>query len=526
MLKYKTHHQADYRFDRDAHHELAIKAATEGSILLKNEDDILPIKKDSRIALIGEFAKLPRYQGAGSSLVNPLKLDNAYDQAATLAHQPSVTYARGYDVNSDEPDRDLIAEACRTAASADVVVIMAGLTDAYESEGFDRSHMRMPPAQDELIRQVAKVNPNVVVVLCNGSPIEMPWLSEVKAVLEVYLSGQGGGSALWRLLYGEANPCGKLAETFPVKLEDCSASHCFPMGPTGVEYRESIYVGYRFYDKAGADVSFPFGHGLSYTRFEYSDLKLDSDKITDSDNLSFTFKIRNTGKTSGKEIAQVYIRDVESTIFRPDKELKEFVKVLLDPGEEQEIRLTLNKRAFAYYNVNIKDWQVESGDFEILVGASSRDIKLSARVNVVSSIAFDESDNKRNNDLKGYYTLSPNWKIGKDEFERLYGKPVIHRPVCKKGSYNQNSTLDEIRGVFAGRMLYRFVMANVNKVMRDIDEKTRLMIIHSIKEMPLRQLTLNSGGKIGKRMIDGYLLIFNGKFFKGLAKILFREKLN
>lgn len=522
ILQYKANRADGYRFDREAHHQLAIKAACEGAVLLKNEDGILPLKKRARIALIGEFAKHPRYQGAGSSLVNPWRLDNAYDQAMKLPNHSDIIYARGYDILSDEPDRQLIDEACNAARTADVAVILAGLTDDYESEGFDRTHMRMPPAHNLLIEEVARANPNVVVVLCNGAPVEMPWIKSAKAVLELYLSGQGGGTALWRLLYGEANPCGKLAETFPEKLEDCPSTAWFPMGPKGVEYRESIYVGYRFFDKADVKPLFPFGHGLSYTTFEYSDLVLEPETMDENGILSIRFKIRNTGTMAGKEIVQVYVRDVESAIFRPIKELKEFAKVSLEPGEEKEVGFQLDKRAFAFYDTQLQDWRVETGEFEILVGASSRDIRLSARVWIEAGAGMNSSVWDKRNLLPSYYAPKPGCDIPKHEFDTLYGKPVVHPPLHRKGMFNHDSTISEIRQVPAGRIFYRILMRAAKKMNREMDEKTLRMMMKSIEEIPLRQLAQNTGGRIGRNMIDGLILLCNGKWLKGLAKMILR----
>lgn len=522
IFQYQSNRVDNYRYDRDAHHELAVKAACEGAVLLKNEDGILPLRRGMRIALIGEFAKHPRYQGAGSSLVNPWRLDNAYDQGMQLSCHSAMTYSRGYDIHSDQPNQALIEEACEAARSADVAVILAGLTDDYESEGFDRTHMKMPPSHNVLIEEVAKANPNVVVVLCNGSPVEMPWIDQAKAVLELYLSGQGGGTALWRLLYGEANPCGKLAESFPEKLEDCPATAWFPMGPTGVEYRESIYVGYRFYDKAGVKPLFPFGHGLSYTSFEYSDLVLDPVTMTDKDILNISVKIKNTGGMAGKEVVQVYVRDVESTIFRPDRELKEFAKVSLEPGEEKVVRFQLDRRAFAFYDIQSKDWRVESGEFEILVGSSSRDIRLAGRVHIESRDEANLAVWDKRQLLPSYYDPKPGCPIPKDEFDALYGKPVVLPPLHRKGTFTYDSAISEIRQVLPGRIFYRSLMRSARKIYGALDEKTMRMMMRSMDEMPLRQLCQNTGGRISHKTIDGLVLLFNGKWLKGLARMLSR----
>ena len=523
ILTYKANRKENYRFDRDAHHELAVKAAAEGAVLLKKDDGILPLKRGLRIALIGEFAEHPRYQGAGSSMVKPWRLDNAYNQGFQLPYHSAITYSRGYDRRSDQPDKELIEEACNAARSADVAVIIAGLTDDYESEGFDRTHMRMPPSHNLLIQEVAKANPNLVVVLCNGAPVEMPWIDQAKAVLELYLSGQGGGTALWRLLYGEANPCGKLAESFPKKLEDCPATPWFPMGPKGVEYRESIYIGYRFYDKAGVEPLFPFGHGLSYTRFEYSDMVLDREQITDRDILNISFKVKNTGSLAGKEIVQVYVRDVESAIFRPDRELKEFAKVSLEPGEEKVVRFGLDKRAFAFYDTHSKGWRVESGEFEILVGASSRDIRLKARIHVEADDGADPKTWDKRALLPSYYNPKPGWDIPKSEFDELYGKPVVHPPVHRKGTFTNDSTISEIRHVLAGRIFQGILIRKARKMSRGTDEKTLRMMMSSMEDSPLRQLSQNTGGRISQKTISGLVLIFNGKLVKGLAKLLSRK---
>ncbi|HKJ27102.1 MAG TPA: glycoside hydrolase family 3 C-terminal domain-containing protein, partial [Anaerolineales bacterium] len=340
----------NYAYDKQAHHALARRVAAEGSVLLKNEQNALPLEKTARIALIGQFAKMPRFQGAGSSLINPSQLDNLFDEMVKISGEASITYAAGYPSNPNNTDPKLIEEALLAAKNADVVVVHAGLPDNFEVEGLDRAHLRLPASHNQLIEAVAGAHPNVVIVLSNGSPVVMPWLGHVQAVLEGYLGGQAGAGGLADVLFGIVNPSGKLAETFPLALEDTPAYHNFPGGPRTVEYRESLFVGYRFYETIGKDVLFPFGHGLSYTTFEYSDLKLNNSTITDQETLTVTFKIKNTGKTAGKEIAQIYISPQSPTVFRPKMELKGFDKVYLEPGEEKTLTIELNSRAFAYFN--------------------------------------------------------------------------------------------------------------------------------------------------------------------------------
>ncbi len=369
-------------FDRDKDHETARKVAEETIVLLKNED-ILPLSEDKKVAFIGKYAKKPRYQGGGSSHINSHKVTSALDAAQG---NPNITYAQGFDDDKDETDEALLAEAVEAAKKADVAVVFAGLPDAFESEGFDRSHMSMPACQNQLIEKIAEVQPNVVVVLHNGSAVEMPWISKVKGVLEAYLGGQAVGGAEYDILFGRVNPSAKLPETFPVQLSDNPSYLNFPGEKDKVAYKEGIFVGYRYYDKKKMEVLFPFGHGLSYTTFEYSGLKLSADRIKDTEEVTVSVKVKNTGSRAGKEVVQLYVADQESTVIRPEKELKGFEKVALKPGEEKTVTFTLNKRSFACFNTDIHDWHVESGMFTVMIGKSSRDIVLQSDIYVESTV--------------------------------------------------------------------------------------------------------------------------------------------
>jgi beta-glucosidase len=374
-------------YNKDEHHQLAREMARESMVLLKNEDNVLPLKKEGTIAVIGEFAKKPRYQGGGSSHVKPTKLENIVEEIEKSAgKQSNVLYAQGYRLDSDEIDGTLIAEAKEVAAQADTVVLFVGLPDRYESEGYDREHLRMPANHRQLVEAAAEANRNIVVVLSNGSPIEMPWIGNVKGVLEAYLGGQALGGAIADLLFGDANPSGKLAETFPKQISDNPSFLNFPGEGDKVEYKEGIFVGYRYYDTKKIEPMFPFGYGLSYTTFEYSNLSFSQKEIQDTDTVTVSVNVKNTGDRAGKEIVQLYVKDVESTVNRPEKELKGFEKVDLQPGEEKTVTFTLHKRAFAYYNVDLKDWHVETGEFEILVGKSSQEITLKDSIMVQSTV--------------------------------------------------------------------------------------------------------------------------------------------
>ena len=380
--KYLENAKPDTPWNKDADHELAAQIASECMVLLKNDGDLLPLNKEDEIAFIGEFAAKPRFQGGGSSHINCFKTTSALEAAEGL----KVTYAQGYSVARDEATGEMIAEAVEKARNAKVAVIFAGLPDSYESEGYDRTHMKMPACQNKLIEAVADANPNTVVVLHNGSPVELPWLPKVKAVLEAYLGGQAVGLATIRVLFGDVNPSGHLAETFPIKLSD-NPSYLFYGGEKNdTDYREGIFVGYRYYDRKEMAVQFPFGHGLSYTKFEYSDLWLDKSEITDEDTLTATVTVKNVGSRTGKTVVQLYVSDLVSTPIRPVRELKGFEKVELRPGETKQVSFQLDKRSFAYWNQQLHDWHVETGEFAIEVGQSSRDICLTEKVLVNSTV--------------------------------------------------------------------------------------------------------------------------------------------
>ena len=370
-------------WDKEAQHRMAADTAAECMVLLKNEGGILPLDREDGIAFIGEFAEKPRFQGGGSSHINCFRITGALEAARNRGLK--VTYCPGYSAAKDEAAEAQIAEAAEAARRAKVAVVFAGLPDSYESEGFDRKHMRMPEGQNRLIEAVAAANPNTVVVLHNGSPVEMPWIGRVKAVLESYLGGQAVGEAQVRVLFGDVNPSGHLPETFPLKLED-NPSYLFYGGDArGTEYREGIFVGYRYYDKKKAEVLFPFGHGLSYTTFEFSGLKLSAESVRDTDGLTVTATVKNTGSRAGKAVAQLYVGAVDSDVVRPVRELKAFSKVALAPGESKEVSFTLDKRAFAYWKQEIHDWYAESGEYTIEVGDSSASLPLKASVRLEST---------------------------------------------------------------------------------------------------------------------------------------------
>lgn len=366
-------------FDREKDHELARKLAEECIVLLKNEEQILPLRADSKTAFIGKYAAEPRYQGGGSSHINSSRVEAALDM---VPDRSCVTYAKGYDDQEDAVDEKLLAEAIEAAKNAEAAVIFAGLPDSFESEGYDRKHLRMPQCQNRLIEEVAKVQENTIVVLHNGAPVEMPWIDHVKAVVEVYLGGQAVGGATVNVLYGKANPSGRLAETFPVRLQDTPCYLTYGGEHDRSEYREGVFVGYRYYTSKDMKVLFPFGHGLSYTTFAYGNLKADKDQIKEPETVQVTVEVTNTGNMPGKEVVQLYVEPKSSRMIRPVRELKAFDKIELQPGETKTAVFQLDARAFACWNTDIHDWFIETGNYEIQIGRSAEEVIVSKEIQV------------------------------------------------------------------------------------------------------------------------------------------------
>ena len=423
----------------------------------------------------------------------------------------SVEYAQGYSTEKKNKisDDTFVKEAVEKAKNAEVAVLFIGLTDEFETEGNDRKHLGIPPLHNRLVEEVLKVNKNVVVVLSGGSSVEMPWADEVPAILNEFLTGQAAGSAVCDILFGDVNPSGKLSETYPIALEDNSSANYFPGTPVSVEYREGIYVGYRYYDTANKAVRFPFGHGLSYTTFEYSDIKLSADSIKDTDTVTVTFKVKNTGSRDGAEVAQLYVSDVESTIYRPVKELKGFKKVFLKAGEEKEVSIDLEKRAFAFYNVDAHDWQVESGEFKILVGASSRDIRLEASLNVESTVAYAVPD---------YHKMAPSYygadimNVSDEEFTAVLGHEIPPSVRDKSQPLNYLNTIEDAKDGKWGGRIYR-------KLLKMLGEDTMMGAV--AVQTPIKNFISMSFGIFSPKMADGLLLILDeDKFWRGLGKII------
>lgn len=388
IFRYEENRDQKAVFQLERDHRIARQVEEECIVLLKNEGDLLPLSPDKKAAFIGKYAKAPRYQGGGSSHINSFKVESAMDAVkfCEKVKEENIVFAQGYDDAEDLTDEALLAEAVEAAKNAEIAVIFAGLPDNFESEGYDRKHMRMPDCQNRLIEAVAEVQPNTVVVLHNGSPVEMPWIGKVKAVLEAYLGGQAVGGAVVNVLYGNANPSGHLAETFPLRLQDTPCYLNYGGEHDKSVYSEGVFVGYRYYASKDMEVLFPFGHGLSYTTFAYSNLSVGKEKMTESETLTVTVDVTNTGEIAGKEVVQLYVATKGGTIIRPVRELKAFEKIELAPGETKKVQFTLDRRAFAYWSTQIHDWHVENGEYEIQIGRNAQDIVLSHSVTVESEV--------------------------------------------------------------------------------------------------------------------------------------------
>ena len=495
--------------DEADHHALAHRAAAEGAVLLKNDGGVLPLRPDARIAVIGAFAKEPRYQGTGSSRVTPTQLDCAFDTiqeiVGTNATHP-LLYAPGYDPERSEPNPQRIDEACAAAAEANIAVVFAGLPSVYESEGFDRPHMRLPDQHDRLIEAVCEANPNTVVVLTNGAPVEMPWIEGPKAILETYLGGQAGGVAVADILYGRRSPSGKLAETFPLRQADVPSDSWFPGADRQVQYREGLYVGYRYFDSFQQPVLFPFGHGLSYTQFTYEDLY-----VTECEGQPFriSLTLTNTGDADGAEVVQVYVRRVDdSGPYRPEQELRGFRKVMLKAGESRALTIELDQNAFAFYDVEARHWTIPPGEHEIRVGASSRDIRLRQR------LVMDASDGARNLP-ESHANGRPVFRDGHlnvddETFAAMLGKPVPPPEAVRP--FHLNSTLSEIETTWLGRLVAKRYKARFVERMGGSDAATRKMIERMADDTPLRSLVLFSGGRISFTMAEALVAVLNGRY--------------
>ena len=467
-------------YDRDAHHGAAAKVAEKCAVLLKNENGILPLDKQQRIAVIGDFAKAPRYQGAGSSKINPTKLECGLDALKEIGAN-IAGFASGFR-RGGKKDPMLIRQACNLAKDADVVLLWLGLDEGGEAEGVDRENMKLPENQIALLHALTQVNTNIVVVLSCGCAVEMQWDEKAKAVIHGYLGGQAGALAMAKLLTGEVSPSGKLSETVPVCYEEVSSSAYYPGMEATSEYREGLYVGYRYFDTAKKTVKYPFGHGLSYTTFEYSNIAVTGDSVS--------FRIRNTGENFGEEIAQLYIHAETDGMFRPEQELKGFAKVSLNPGEEKEVTISLDDRSFAVWSIVENNWIIEPGRYELRIGASCRDIRLTACVEKRGAAV----SNPYSGDVFAPYYAGQIQDISDESFAALLGREIPNTKWDRSAPIGFNDTISQ--GAYLdgglGKGIYNLI-ALVRNVLMAVEKKELANNVMFVMNLPWRGVARMSG---------------------------------
>ena len=493
---------APREFDAAAHHALARRAAEESLVLLKNEGSLLPLAAGSKVAVIGDFAKNPRYQGAGSSMVNSTQVDVLLDKLID-SELNVIGYQQGFDRHG-KPDAALQKSACELATQADTVILCMGLDEIAESEGLDRSNLRLAQNQVDLLQAVAAVNPKIVVVLYSGSVVETPWLDNCQALLYAALGGQAGAGAVADALTGKVNPCGKLAETWPLTYADIPSAADFATRRKTVEYREGLYIGYRYFTTAEKAVRFPFGYGMSYTTFAYSDMAADEQGVS--------LTVTNTGSVAGTEIVQLYIAKKNSELFRPAKELKGFARVTLAPGEKQRITIMLDDKAFRFWNVKANRWEIEGGEYELLVGASVEDIRLCEKISVHGTAAVHPYEDV---DLDCYYKGDV-LHVSDADFEKLLGHPIPNG----KTKIDRNLTLGELNHA---RSPLGWLVWLVLTVLLDASYKRGKPDLNILFQynMPLRALAKMTNGAISMGMVDGIVMELQGFWVLGLVRVIY-----
>lgn len=491
-------------FDVHAHHELARRAAEESIVLLKNEGNILPLKQGTRVAVIGDFAQVPRYQGAGSSLVNPARKPETILECMQNTELEMMAYARGYLRNKKTNDK-LIKEAKEAAKTAEVVLVFVGLDEISETEGMDRKHMRMPAAQEALLNEISTVNGNVVVVISAGAPVEMSWYPYVRGIVHGYLGGQAGASAMLNVLTGKVNPSGKLNETYPIQYEDTPNFRYYPGKERNSEYREGPYVGYRYYTSVGKKVRFPFGYGLSYTSFSYSDLAVGCKGVS--------FTIRNIGTREGTEIAQLYIRKNSDTVYRPLRELKGFIRVTLEPGQEKKVQILFDDKTFRFFDTRTNTWEIENGIYDIMIGSNAGDIRLQSS----SLIEGTVEDGCYSMQLMPRYFSGMITDISDKEFGELYGGDI------PDGSWSGETHMnDAVCQLYYGKgLLGRFVYRILTLLLKISEKqgKPNLNLLFNYN-MPIRGYAKMTGGIITMEMAEALTEIANGHGMKGTGHLI------
>ena len=513
ILKYKEGKKIPYKCNIEEHIKLSQEIAENSCVLLKNEDNTLPGNNKQSIAVIGKLAKQPAFQALGSSKVNPNVVDNAYD--AFVKSGCKMSYADGYSLKNNEIDTYLLKQAKEVAKNKDIVYIFVGLPKYDEGEGYDRKNLRLSKSHENLIYEISKINKNIVVVIQAGSVVEMPWSNIPKSILLAHLNGCRSGAATVNLLLGKKNPCGKLSETYANKLEDYPSMKNYPGEKNYLEYRESIFVGYRYFDTANMQVKYPFGYGLSYTTFQYDNLKI---KNNNDNTIKVSVQITNTGSVEGKEVVQLYVRCKNSQIFRAKQELKGFKKINLTPGESKEVSFILDNDSFSFYNIETHKFEVEEGQYIINIGSSSRDIKFSTVINKkgVKAPSYKEK-------APSYYELyKKEFNISSEEFEIIYNNQL---PISMNKLYpfTINSTINDIKTTYGGDLIIAAINKKAKKFVSN-NEYMEKTVEESLNDQPFRLMVMATRGAISRKSILGFVNLLNKHYVKGILEIIRNTK--
>ena len=512
MLKLVDKYQNNLEepFDKDAHFKLAQTIATDSIVLLKN-DGILPLKPGDKVAVVGAFAKSPRIQGGGSSNVNPIRVGNVIDEINY--YTDNYKYFRGYSMENDGYDQKLIDEVVHEALLFDKIIIMVGLPEEYETEGVDRQHMDLPHGHLKLIEEIAKVNPHIIVTLSMGAPVALPFEKEVSAILALHLLGGASGKPVLDILYGKTSPSGRLATTFPLDINDDPTTANFADGNHSVWYQESLFVGYRYYETFKKAVRYPFGYGLSYTTFSYTDLQVSIPEIRVSGPIEVKVKVKNTGKRPGSEVVMLFVQNNTSPVFKPLRELRAFEKVYLEPNEQKEVVFVLNYQDFAYYDVDMKTYHVDRGKYKIQICKHA------------SKVILEKTVTKQDNEI-GFNSPYPSayndkeYHIEKEDFQKLLGRLLPPKSIIKHRPYTMDSTLEDVKHTILGFIMYRVVLRKAAKLSkRSSNDWMRQAMKKTLAQTPLRVIATMSGGAISLIQMEGLVDLINFRIIRGLGKI-------
>lgn len=518
--KYKYINDIKVTFDEKEHYDLAVEIAENSAVLLKNNDNILPIKESEKVLIVGDMAKISRYQGGGSSHITPFfeySLTDSLDKFGI-----KYDYLDGYHKNYKKDNSDLIKKIAKVADNYDKIVICVGLPDNMEVEGLDRKHINLPQTYDKLVEEISSIHKNVVAILFAGSPVELPWRDKVNGLLNMYLAGSGSGEACAKILYGKFNPSGRLAESYPIKLSDSNSFNNFYYDSDRTYYSDSIFVGYKYYDITNTKVAYPFGYGLSYTTFEYSDITTNA-KCDINDGCNINLTIKNTGNMAGSEVVQVYIGKKNSKYLRPIKELKAFDKIFIEPNESKNVQINLNRKNFEIFDIKNDDYVVENGEYQIYICKNSNEIIKTLNVEVESEdTIFGDST-----DMLAY--IPQNNEFSLEKFEKIYGNKIIEsRPIAKKGQFTEFNCLSEIAEYSLTARFILFCIRNILPLATGEGKNTGgfMMSYEQMRSNPLFKLGQSSQGALSEQKIQGIVDIFNGHLFRGMAKMTKANKNN